>query len=72
MRTNGNAKTIFNSWNGNTDDGITKREQFALQAMESMIRRSSNSPDEHLVREFAQLAVAAADTLIQELNKEKK
>lgn len=49
-------------------EGLTKREYFAALAMQALCNRYNGS---HLDN-AASLAVASADVLIEELNKEKK
>jgi len=69
MSTKPNARTEFSSWDGDRDNGLTKREHFALEALASLIRRKSMEPDRSDMPHMAKVAVAAADALIEELNK---
>ena len=57
----------------NTNDGLTKREYFAVLAMQGLWANSPQSPlhgqPEYDTVQIARMAVQAADDLIAELNK---
>lgn len=72
MRTSPDGKIILSSWSGdNAKDGLTKREEFAIQLMKNMVRRSSMQVDIADMRRFAEIAVSGADSLVEELNRKK-
>lgn len=64
--TNGNSEinVIMHPVSGEVENaGLTKREYFAAMAMQGLLARASKYS-----REYAEIAVDAADALITELN----
>lgn len=65
--TNGNSEinVIMHPVSGEVENaGLTKREYFAAMAMQGLLARASRGT----TREYAEIAVDAADALITELN----
>jgi hypothetical protein len=71
MSTKPNARTEFSSWDGDRDNGMTKREEFAKTILSSLVRRSQMQLDNQDMDRLAKVAVHGADALIKELNEKK-
>jgi len=58
-------------WEPHVQHGLTKREYFAAMALQGLLAEG-NKHKSNIIAEIAEIAVEAADLIIEELNKTKQ